>query len=430
MIEADVVVVGAGPAGIAAATTAAHKGCSVVVVDDNASAGGQIWRDAVSSANGKSDSKKARAFAEFPQSGARLLAGRKVFDAPQPRVLRTIAEGSAGPGESLAWRRMIIATGARERFLPFPGWTLPGVVGAGGLQALARSGFPVKGKRIVVAGTGPLLLAVAFHLQQKGAKIVTIAEQAQVARLMGLAIKLWSHPAKGLQGIGYRAALGRVGYRTGCWVASAVGAEKVNSVQLTDGKRTWTESCDLLACGFHLVPNTELALLLGCKLDGDNVHVDGDQKTSVSDVYCAGEPTGIAGLDAALAQGQIAGLSAAGEERIPPGLRARRDREGDFGRAMDRAFALRPELFSLAANDTIVCRCEDVRYAELAGWRSWTEAKLQTRCGMGACQGRVCGPAVEALFGWKNLSIRPPLYPVLTSALCDHDEIRVTQESL
>jgi NADPH-dependent 2,4-dienoyl-CoA reductase/sulfur reductase-like enzyme len=214
-----------------------------------------------------------------------------------------------------------------------------------------------------------------------------------------------------------------------------LGSDKLGAVQLTNGKRKWTEACDLLACGFHLVANTELASLLGCNLEGDCVAVDADQRTSVPDIYCAGEPTGIAGLDAAVSQGTIAGLVAAGETEVDPGLRRRRDRERAFGRAMDDAFRLRPEMWLLARAETIVCRCEDVQYAQLQGRSSWADAKLQTRCGMGACQGRVCGSAVQLLFGWRNASVRPPLYPVPVSALCygaavDENKIPVTQESL
>ncbi len=191
---------------------------------------------------------------------------------------------------------------------------------------------------------------------------------------------------------------------------------------MTDGSGTWTEPCDLLACGFHLVPNTELASLLGCRTTQNGVEVNADQQTSVPGVYCAGEPCGVAGLDAALVQGKIAGLAAAGKPDLAARLYRGRDAEAAFGRALTRAFALRPEILKLARPETIVCRCEDVRLSEIQGQtmprRSWTDAKLQTRCGMGPCQGRICGPALEAIFGWRNTSVRPPLFPVPISALC------------
>ncbi len=174
-----------------------------------------------------------------------------------------------------------------------------------------------------------------------------------------------------------------------------------------------------LACGFHLVPNTELATLLGCAHRGDFVQVNEFQQTSVEHVYCAGEPTGIGGLDAALLQGEIAGLTCAGQPTTS--LRNRNKTEKKFAARLEAAFRLRPELRSLPNPETIVCRCEDVSYDKLAGRSGWTDAKLQTRCGMGPCQGRICGPATETLLGWKPKSIRPPLFPVPVSALRYHD---------
>ena len=360
--------------------------------------------------------------AAFHKSGAELLPGRRVVDAPRPGILHTIAETPEGPvAESFAWDRLILATGARERFIPFPGWTLPGVLGAGGLQALVKGGYPVAGKSVLVAGTGPLLIAVAAHLRQDGAKVIGIIEQASLSRLAPFAASLWSHPAKVEQGIRYRAALSNVPYRIGWW---PVAAKKVSSgilVRLTNGKSTLDELCDLLACGFHLVPNTELAELLGCKLNGNLVDVNEQQQTSVAGVFCAGEPTGIAGLDAALVQGEIAGLAAAGQTRLSSALRRKRAKEQAFGQRLNRAFRLRPEVCSLSEPETIVCRCEDVNFARLQGHASWTEAKLQTRCGMGPCQGRICGPAVQSLFGWRSTSVRPPIFPVPISAFGNND---------
>ena len=416
----DIVVVGAGPAGLVAATAAAAAGRKVAVLDDNPHVGGQIWRAGA----GKSGADRARerAVTAFEASGAELFAGCQVVDATaSPGTLQGWV-GAEQRLESFQFESLILATGARERFLPFPGWTLPGVFGAGGLQALVRGGYDVRGKRVVVSGTGPLLLAVAAHLKQDGAEIVTIAEQAPMSQLAGFATSLLSRPAKVWQGMQLRAELASVPYRTGCWVVAAEGSETVTRVRLTDGSRTWAEQCDLLACGFHLVPNTELASLLGCRVTETGVEVNAEQQTSVKGVYCAGEPTGVAGVDAAIVQGEIAGLIAAGEAAAAAHLYGRRDAEVKFGHAMTRAFALRAEVLKLARPETIVCRCEDVCLGELEGKmmprRDWTDAKLQTRCGMGPCQGRICGPALEALFGWRNASVRPPIFPIPIAALC------------
>ena len=383
----DIVVVGAGPAGLAAATAAAEAGRRVALLDENPHVGGQIWRSAVEASRTArvKDSTKARSIARFKASGATLFSGRQVVDADASGNSGKLDAWAASTQalETFTFERLILATGARERFLPFPGWTLPGVFGAGGLQALVRGGYDIRGKRVAVAGTGPLLLAVAAHLKQDGAEIVLVTEQAPLRRLVPFGLSLISHPGKLLQGMRLRAELAGVPYRIGCWPVAVEGDGNVRAVRFTDGARIWTERCDLLACGFHLVPNTELAMLLGCKVGEGGVQVNAEQQTSVPNVYCAGEPTGIAGVDAATLQGEIAGLAASGQAAAAARLRGKRDAQIAFGHAMDRAFALRDELRTLPEPDTIVCRCEDVRFAQVQqqanSQSGWTEAKLQTR---------------------------------------------------
>jgi len=418
MTRAEVLVIGAGPAGIAAATAASENGSKVVVLDDNAAPGGQIWRSATVEENNspkrRSKDTKRRALERLRRSGAQVLSSRCVFTVEASGTLQTLHEAaSASLVEKFHFEKLILATGARERFLPFPGWTLPGVFGAGGLQALVKGGYPVAGKRVVVAGTGPLLLAVAAHLTEDGAIISSVVEQAALARLAPFAASLWAHPAKLLQGARYRSKLWKTPYRTGCWVVEAVAGragQRLKAVRITDGARIWTEPCDLLACGYHLVPNTEIATLLGCAFRDGFVQVDQAQRTSLPNVFCAGELTGIAGLEAAMVQGEIAGLACTG--RTDASLQKGAEAERIFSERMEKAFALRTELRSLPQPETIVCRCEDVTFASLRGYTGWTDAKLQTRCGMGPCQGRICGPAVEHLLGWKPVSVRQPLFPV------------------
>jgi NADPH-dependent 2,4-dienoyl-CoA reductase/sulfur reductase-like enzyme len=417
-MDVDILVVGAGPAGISAAGTAAAHGREVLLLDDNFAPGGQIWRDSTTAEEDESDEKKRKSLLVLRASGARVFSGWTVFDAPREKTLRAIQQdGSDVHTIDISYQKLILATGARERFLPFPGWTLPGVFGAGGLQALARGGLPITGKRIVVAGTGPLLLPVAAHLRQMGARVTTVAEQASRRQLARFSAFLSRQPGKLLEGLQYRAASGGSRYRPGCWPVAALGSSKVESIRLTDGDRTWIEPCDMFACGFHLVPNTELASLVGCTLRGGLIEVDDVQQTSIPDIFAAGEPTGIAGLDSALLTGTIAGLAAVEKTEEARALLPRRKKMERFAAQLNQAFALRPELLALAQPDTIVCRCEDVSYESLTAHQNWTEAKLQTRCGMGPCQGRICGPATEALFGWHNASVRPPLFPVPLSAM-------------
>ena len=407
----DVLVVGAGPAGLAAACRAAESGGRVAVIDDNPRPGGQIWR----SGEGKFAAGAVAWLATAERRKVGFIPGARVFAAPSPGRL---ALESFSKGEfEVEYRSLVLATGARERFIPFPGWTLPNVMGAGGLQALAKGGLPVQGKRIVIAGSGPLLLAVAKYMRDHGADVRLIAEQAPQAALTRFGLALTLHPEKLIQAIGFRFSLFGTRYLTNCWPVSAEGNGKLESVTLRRGGKTWTERCDYLACGFGLVPNLELASLLGCRLAEHGAEVDDYQQSSVDGVYCAGEITGIGGLELSLVEGEIAGLAATG--RIETGRTRFGARQAGrrFAADLDRAFALREELKALPQPDTLICRCEDVPLARIRSCRGWREAKLHTRCGMGPCQGRVCGPAVEFLQGWKPESVRPPVFPAAVASL-------------
>jgi NADPH-dependent 2,4-dienoyl-CoA reductase/sulfur reductase-like enzyme len=402
-----VAVVGAGPAGLAAAYRAAREGRRVTVVDDNPDAGGQIWRGE----KAKPRSPEARAWFERIRSvDIQLLAGARAFESPPGKLL---AETSREVCE-LTFQSLVLATGARERFLPFPGWTLPNVMGAGGLQALVKNGLPIDGKKVVVAGSGPLLLAVAAYLRERGAELLLIAEQTSSLKLARFGLGAVS---KSSQVFELRRQLKGVRYLTDCWITAAHGNEKLESVSLHRGGKRWSVSCDYLACGFHLVPNLELAELVGCDIRDGVVSVDEFQQTSVPRVYSAGESTGIGGLELSLVEGEIAGLAAGGNHDEARRLFPTRAKQRRFADLLNRTFVLRDELKTLVEPDTIVCRCEDVVFDRLRAHDSWRAAKLQTRCGMGPCQGRVCGSAVEFLFGWRPESVRPPVLPVRVESL-------------
>ena len=399
----DVLVVGAGPAGLAAAWRAAQSGVRVCVVDDNPAAGGQIWR------GGPPEAQVW--FNRIRSVDVEMINGARVFQLSGPQTL--LAETGSGVCE-LSYKSLVLATGARERFLPFPGWTLPNVMGAGGLQALVKTGLPVEGKRVVVAGTGPLLLAVAAYLRGRGANVLLIAEQASSVKLARFAVGLFS---KRSQALDLKRQLKNVPYQSGCWVSEAHGEEKLEGVTLARGGKRWRVECDYFACGFHLVPNVELADLLGCKVKRGSVEVDEFQQTTVANVYSAGETTGIGGLELSLVEGEIAGLAAAGKHKDARELFPARAKQKKFADLLNRTFELRDELKHLSAPQTIVCRCEDVPFERLRTHSSWRAAKLQTRCGMGPCQGRICGGAVEFLFGWRAESVRPPVLPVKIDSL-------------
>jgi D-hydroxyproline dehydrogenase subunit alpha len=412
----DVLVIGGGPAGLAAAARAAECGRHVAIVDDNPNLGGQIWRGAQE----EQGTEASKWIERIRKAGVTILCGLRVVDRPQPGFL--LAESFDG-FSNLAYDNLILATGARERFLPFPGWTLPNVMGAGGLPAMVKSGLPIAGKRVVVAGSGPLLLAVAVYLRKHGADIPLICEQASGGRLakFGLALAAW--PEKLVQGLQLKRDLVGVSFAANSWPLAAEGYETLERVRVLRANKVETIPCDYLACGFHLVPNIELPLLVGCAVRNGHVQVDDFQKTTVSSVYCAGEPTGIGGVEQAIIEGQIAGLAAAGRANEAQSLFGKREKTRRFAQLLERTFRLRPELRSLPMPETIICRCEDVSYARLHRQSSWRAAKLQTRCGMGACQGRVCGPATQFLFNWSPESIRPPVFPARVETLASAAEV-------
>ena len=402
----DVLVVGGGPAGIAAAVRAAERGERVGIVDENAALGGQIWRRGTSEQ--PHHSAASSWMARLNTAGAVVLCGKRVFHQPEPGVL--LAEGLDDACE-LRYRNLILATGARERFLPFPGWTLPNIMGAGGLQAMVKSGLPIRGKRVVVAGTGPLLLAVAAYLRKCGADIPVISEQASWRQLARFAMALIRYPGKILQGLELRNDIAGIPLKASSWPLAALGKRNLEAVTISHAGKSETVECDYLACGFHLVPNTELATLVGCRIRNGYVQVDDFQQTSVDGIFCAGEPTAIGGVDLAVTEGQIAGLAAAGKSREAQALFSKREKFRRFARLLDETFALRSELRSLPSAETLICRCEDVPHSRLREHTTWRSAKLHTRCGMGPCQGRICGPASQFLFNWNPDSVRPPVLP-------------------
>ncbi|MEO5815751.1 MAG: FAD-dependent oxidoreductase [Gemmatimonadaceae bacterium] len=413
VVEADVLVIGGGPAGIAAAVRAAETTRNVVLLDESPEPGGQIWRHRSRSTL----PAIARAWLErLDASRARIIRGTSVVDVRDESDGLVVTAERNGVPVIVHAKAIVLATGARERFLPFPGWTLPGVIGVGAAQALLKSGVSFSSKRIVIAGSGPLLLPVAASLKASGASVVLVAEQASRRAVMRFGMGLVARPATLLQAARYRVGFVGTPYVFGQWVSAARGDDAVREVDITNGATTRTIACDVLCAAFGLVPNFELAQLLGCAIRGGAVVVDERQETTRSRVYCAGEPTGVGGMELAVAEGQIAGLSASGGA-ADARLITQRDGLRKTAERMERAFAPRAELRALATPDTIVCRCEDVAFGAIDCSWSMRKAKLYTRAGMGPCQGRVCGTALEFLYGWPADTVRLPSEPALLSTL-------------
>ncbi|MCP1106558.1 NAD(P)/FAD-dependent oxidoreductase [Serratia nevei] len=406
--DCEVLIVGAGPAGMAAALAAAESGGQVRMIDDNPYPGGQIWRDGPQVVLPEAANRYRQALAVRQnialQSGCKLVA---LCGAD-----RLAYEDAAGCGV-IRYQKLILCNGARELLLPFPGWTLPGVSGAGGLQAQIKQGLAIRGERVVIAGSGPLLLAVANSVKQAGGKVILVAEQAPLWRLAAFAGGLWRWPAKLRQALSL--VPGR--YRAGSRVLAALGQERLTSVRVDSGGRESTLACDRLACGFGLVANIELAMLLGCRIEHDAVAVDHWQQTNQAQIYAAGECTGIGGSELALTEGAIAGYAATGQRAKADALAAQRRVWRRFAAAAATSFALDKSLNSLAKPQTLLCRCEDVTLEQVRHQPDWNTAKLSSRCGMGACQGRVCATAARQLLGWSLPPPRVPLSPARVETL-------------
>ncbi|MEW2044800.1 NAD(P)/FAD-dependent oxidoreductase [Streptomyces sp. NPDC005476] len=437
-------VIGAGPAGLAAALAAASRGVRVVLIDSAAEAGGQFYRQPAPGLG----ARRPQALHHQRRTWERLRAGldthlaadrvthlsdRHVWCVERESTGFTV-HALVGPEQerSVAVRAdgVLLATGGYEKVLPFPGWTLPGVVTAGGAQALLKGGLVLPGRTAVVAGTGPLLLPVATGLSAAGARVAALVESTAPGAFVRHT-RLWSTaPAKLTEGVVHATRLlrHRVSVLTRHTVSEAHGTERLESVTVTaldaEGRPVpGTErriACDTLAVGHGMLPHTDLADGLGCRLDGPRVYADDEQRTDVPGVWAAGETTGIGGAALSLAEGHIAGRSAAARlaggvpdpREWAPAARAR-TRSRSFFAALESAYATRPVRWTEQVTDeTVVCRCEEVTAGAVReavgtlGAGDLRTVKLLTRAGMGWCQGRMCEPGVAGVAGCELVPAR------------------------
>jgi len=390
-----IAIIGAGPAGLAAAVTAAKKGEKVILIDSSTRLGGQYWRHLPSNWN----QKRLPYFAEAQELFDQVLSSplitwysnAHVWQAEKKNKIFYLYVLKNGVEEVITAKKVILATGAYDRTLPFPGWTSPGVMTPGATQAMLKTHGVLVGKKIVIAGTGPFLLPVATGLASAGAEIVALLEANKPWRWILNVHGLLLNPSKIREGIYYLKKLRSLGIsiQYGSTVTSfEAGIAKIGEKKI---------SCDVVAVGWGFVPELSLAGILGAKLkvekDGTVViDVNQNQETSIQGLFAAGESTGIGGSVLAIAEGEIA----AGK-----GNRLTRWRAQVFAKGLQRVYPVSSRWLSSLNSEVTLCRCEEVRVSDIhsaiveLGAQDGRSAKLLTRAGMGLCQGRVCGRNVS-----------------------------------
>jgi NADPH-dependent 2,4-dienoyl-CoA reductase/sulfur reductase-like enzyme len=461
----DVAVVGAGPAGLAAATVAAAAGLSTIVLDENPGVGGQVWRAATTTpvqdrrVLGEDYWKGQEIVRAFEASGAKHAAGAAVWSLSREREIGVSFGGGA---RMLEARRVIIATGALERPFPIPGWTLPGVMSIGGAQTLLKASGLFPGGRVVLAGAGPLLWLYAHQMLQAGGQIHAILDTSDgAARRQAFkhALPFVTSPylVKGMRLMASVRRRARV--LTGITSLAADGRDKVETVIFRRGSEGGQRmAADVLLLHQGVVPNVNLAMAAGVEHCWDDRQlcfvpvVDTYGGTSIEGVAIAGDGAGIAGAEAAVERGRLAGIAAvralSGDAGKLPDEAASRKTLAKYAGA--RAFLdtlYRPaQAFRVPAGDTIVCRCEEVTAQQVIdnvriGCTGPNQLKSFLRCGMGPCQGRMCGLTVTELIAETRgttpaevgyYRLRPPVKPIALAELAsmpktEHDVTAVVR---
>lgn len=432
-----VVVIGAGPAGLAAARAANNAGERVVLIDAADDLGGQYWRHLPQSRPSSNEAILHHDWANFVELRSRLGGDPRcevvtsahvwAIDRAGIHVLVGPPDGAGRERRTFPADAVVVATGAHDRVLPVPGWDLPGVFSAGGAQALAKGDRVTVGDRVLVAGSGPFLLPVALAVANSDSTVVGVVEASRTRRVASSwAARPWElvgARTKAVEAASYARAFARhrIPYVMGRAVTAIHGAERVESVTIAAVDSSWApisgteyvRAVDAVCLGHGFTPRLELAIALGCQLsDSRFVAIDENQRTSVIGVYAAGEITGVGGADLALVEGTIAGHLAAGGRLDDHVLRQARERRATwrrFAARLDMAYAIGERWSKWLTLETTICRCEEVTYEQLRTVARVTESaglrslKLTSRAGLGICQGRTCGRTIESLFGsWSS----------------------------
>ncbi|MBP0463073.1 FAD-dependent oxidoreductase [Roseomonas sp. PWR1] len=425
----DLAVLGGGPAGMAAATEAASRGARTVLLEESPLPGGQVYCAPPQGFVAKPDRDRRDGDAlraALAASGAELRTGCRVWGLGGGPLVPAGADalpftlsalGADGVPFEVSARALILCCGTHERIIPFPGWTLPGVIGLAAATILLKAQGMLPGRRVVVAGAGPLLYAVAAKVLAGGAAVAAVADVATRGEWLRALPALAARPDLLAQGAAWRARLLAAGVPvlSGARVVAAEGDDVLSRVRILARGVERVVEADALCVGHGLVPATEATRLFRARHlhrpeDGGWVPMlDEGQRTSVRFLYAAGDGAGVRGAAAAPASGRIAALAALADLGIGEGHEARRAEQAAAlaratraGAAMARMMALRPEMVAAVPREAIVCRCEGVTRAAIEqaaadGAATLNQLKHHTRCGMGPCQGRMCGEAAAAL---------------------------------
>ncbi|MFO1313671.1 MAG: NAD(P)/FAD-dependent oxidoreductase [Burkholderiales bacterium] len=424
----DAIVLGAGPAGAAAATEGAALGLHVAILDEQVAAGGQVHRTTpgLGARDGDGDALREALAA----SKSELHLAHRVWNIERDSEgFRLFALGPDGP-VTLRARALVVATGAQERFIPFRGWDLPGVMGLASATILMKSQRLLPGRDVVVAGSGPLLYAVAHGIVEAGGRVAAIVDARP--RSAWWQRDLLSRPDLLQRGASWMRAL----HRARVPIVRRATIERVerDDARLLARAGGRAIACDAVCCGFGLMPTTDVTRLLGARhafhasLGGWHAVVDDDQRTDVPGLYVAGDAAGIRGAAAAPHQGRIAARSIAG---APAAGKEQRDRAARFGLAMTRVANVGEHAIAAIPRDVTVCLCERLTRAAIEraiddGCATVNDVKGATRCGMGPCGGRMCEDTVARLVAARTgrtreevgmATARPPLRPVELDAI-------------
>lgn len=451
MSGSRIAVVGAGPAGLRAAEVLVGQGLSVTLIDEADFAGGQIYRQPpaalvrpASTLYG-AQADRAQAIHALGRALAGKLDYRRATSVWHARPGR-LELLHAGRVDSLDYARIVLATGATDRAMPFAGWTLPGVFTLGGAQVALKYQGCVVGERVVFTGTGPLLYLVAYQYAKASAKVVAVHDSASFAEQARHAWTMTALPgmlARGLYYLGWLRAHG-IPVRYGMTPRRVIGERRVQGLVSADmNGREREDACDAVATGFGLRSENQIADLLACDFVFDPVNSSWNPakdlagRSSVPEVYLAGDGAGIGGADQAELEGERAAwallqdIGVAVSDARTAALDASLVRSRRFRKALDQAFAL-PALARFGLTDDVVlCRCEAIRVGEVrqaireSGITEMNRLKALTRVGMGRCQGRMCGPGAACVLAEAagvslaqvgRVRAQPPIKPVPLAA--------------